>query len=69
MDMDDVVCVIETDKVSVDVRAPHAGKLVGCFGEPDDVIEVRERESQREKGVVCRGVRREKEGVCVCVHA
>lgn len=38
--MDDVVVVIETDKVSVDVRAPSSGLLVDCFGEPDDVVEV-----------------------------
>jgi len=38
--MDDVVCVIETDKVSVDVRAPQAGKLMQVFGESDDTVEV-----------------------------
>lgn len=40
VEMDDVVVVIETDKVSVDVRAPSSGVLVDCFGEPDDVVEV-----------------------------
>ena len=38
--VDDVVVVLETDKVSVDVRAPEAGKLVEVLGEVDDVVEV-----------------------------
>jgi len=38
--MDDVVVVIETDKVSVDVRSPAAGVIVSTLGEPDDVVEV-----------------------------
>ena len=37
---DDVVVVLETDKVSVDVRAPYAGRLVEVLGEIDDVVEV-----------------------------
>jgi len=37
---DDVVVVLETDKVSVDVRAPEAGALVEILGEIDDVVEV-----------------------------
>ncbi|KAG7364815.1 dihydrolipoamide succinyltransferase [Nitzschia inconspicua] len=37
---DDVVVVLETDKVSVDVRAPEAGALVEVLGEIDDVVEV-----------------------------
>jgi 2-oxoglutarate dehydrogenase E2 component (dihydrolipoamide succinyltransferase) len=37
---DDVVVVLETDKVSVDVRAPEAGVLVEILGEIDDVVEV-----------------------------
>ena len=37
---DDVVVVIETDKVAVDVRAPAAGALVEILGEVDDVVEV-----------------------------
>ena len=37
---DDVVVVLETDKVSVDVRAPEAGQLVEILGEVDDVVEV-----------------------------
>ena len=38
--MDDVVVVIETDKVSVDVRAPAAGVITATFGELDDVVVV-----------------------------
>ena len=38
--VDDVVVVLETDKVSVDVRAPEAGALVEVLGEVDDVVEV-----------------------------
>lgn len=38
--VDDVVVVLETDKVSVDVRAPEAGALVEVLGEIDDVVEV-----------------------------
>jgi len=37
---DDVVAVLETDKVSVDIRAPEAGVLVEILGEVDDVVEV-----------------------------
>jgi 2-oxoglutarate dehydrogenase E2 component (dihydrolipoamide succinyltransferase) len=37
---DDVVVVLETDKVSVDVRAPEGGALVEVMGEVDDVVEV-----------------------------
>ena len=37
---DDVVVVLETDKVSVDVRAPEAGSIVEILGEIDDVVEV-----------------------------
>jgi len=37
---DDVVVVLETDKVSVDVRAPEGGSLVEVLGEVDDVVEV-----------------------------
>jgi len=37
---DDVVLVLETDKVSVDVRAPEAGVLSEILGEVDDVVEV-----------------------------
>jgi 2-oxoglutarate dehydrogenase E2 component (dihydrolipoamide succinyltransferase) len=38
--VDDVVVVLETDKVSVDVRAAEAGALVEILGEIDDVVEV-----------------------------
>jgi 2-oxoglutarate dehydrogenase E2 component (dihydrolipoamide succinyltransferase) len=37
---DDVVVVLETDKVSVDVRAPEAGRLVEILAEVDDVVAV-----------------------------
>jgi 2-oxoglutarate dehydrogenase E2 component (dihydrolipoamide succinyltransferase) len=37
---DDVVVVLETDKVSVDVRAPEGGLLVEVLGEVDDVVDV-----------------------------
>lgn len=37
---DDVVLVLETDKVSVDVRAPEGGALVEILGEIDDIVEV-----------------------------
>ena len=37
---DDVVVVLETDKVSVDVRAPEGGALVEILGEIDDVVDV-----------------------------
>lgn len=37
---DDVVVVLETDKVSVDVRATEAGAIVEILGEIDDVVEV-----------------------------
>lgn len=35
---DDVVIVLETDKVSVDVRAPEGGAVVEIMGEVDDVV-------------------------------
>jgi 2-oxoglutarate dehydrogenase E2 component (dihydrolipoamide succinyltransferase) len=38
--VDDVVVVLETDKVSVDVRAPEAGALVEILGEVDHVVSV-----------------------------
>lgn len=37
---DDVVVVLETDKVSVDVRSPEAGAIMEVMGEIDDVVEV-----------------------------
>ena len=38
--VDDVVLVLETDKVSVDIRSPEDGKVVEIMGEVDDVVEV-----------------------------
>jgi 2-oxoglutarate dehydrogenase E2 component (dihydrolipoamide succinyltransferase) len=40
INQDDVVLVLETDKVSIDVRAPEGGALVEILGEVDDVVEV-----------------------------
>jgi len=37
---DDVVIVLETDKVSVDVRAPESGAVTAILAELDDVVEV-----------------------------
>jgi 2-oxoglutarate dehydrogenase E2 component (dihydrolipoamide succinyltransferase) len=37
---DDVVVVLETDKVTVDVRAPEAGCIVEIMGEVDNIVEV-----------------------------
>ena len=37
---DEVVLVLETDKVSVDVRTPVAGTLSDCLAEEDDVVNV-----------------------------
>jgi 2-oxoglutarate dehydrogenase E2 component (dihydrolipoamide succinyltransferase) len=37
---DEVILVLETDKVSVDVRASEGGALVEILGEIDDVVEV-----------------------------
>lgn len=37
---DDVVCVIETDKVSIDVRAPCSGKITKHLAEADAVVGV-----------------------------
>jgi len=37
---DEVVVVLETDKVSVDVRAPEGGGIVEILGDIDDVVEV-----------------------------
>lgn len=37
---DDVVVVVETDKVSVDIRATESGQIVEIMGEIDDVVEV-----------------------------
>jgi len=40
VNMDDVIVVIETDKVSVDVRAPASGKITEIHASVDDVVEV-----------------------------
>jgi len=40
VNVDDVVLVLETDKVSVDIRAPEGGAVVEIMGEVDDVVEV-----------------------------
>lgn len=40
VEADDVVIVLETDKVSVDVRANESGKIVDILGEVDQVMEV-----------------------------
>jgi 2-oxoglutarate dehydrogenase E2 component (dihydrolipoamide succinyltransferase) len=37
---DDVVALIETDKVNVEVRTPSAGKIVEIFASEDDEVEV-----------------------------
>jgi len=37
---DDVVIVLETDKVSVDVRAPESGAVTAILAQLDDVVEV-----------------------------
>ncbi|CAN0224322.1 unnamed protein product [Ectocarpus fasciculatus] len=37
---DEVVAVVETDKVSVDVRSTHVGVVVKLFAAVDDVVEV-----------------------------
>mmetsp|Transcript_13130 Transcript_13130/g.20344 ORF Transcript_13130/g.20344 Transcript_13130/m.20344 type:complete len:466 (+) Transcript_13130:73-1470(+) len=40
VNVDDVVIVLETDKVSVDIRASEDGAVVEIHGEVDDVVEV-----------------------------
>jgi len=40
VEADDVVVILETDKVSVDVRAPEGGSIVEILGDIDDVVEV-----------------------------
>ncbi|CAM9745642.1 unnamed protein product [Ectocarpus sp. 6 AP-2014] len=37
---DEVIAVVETDKVSVDVRSTHVGVVVKLFAAVDDVVEV-----------------------------
>ena len=38
--VDGIVAVVETDKVSVDVRTPTAGTVLELLAEPDDIVEV-----------------------------
>eukprot|EP00587_Corethron_hystrix_P003972 CAMPEP_0113319250 /NCGR_PEP_ID=MMETSP0010_2-20120614/13521_1 /TAXON_ID=216773 ORGANISM="Corethron hystrix, Strain 308" /NCGR_SAMPLE_ID=MMETSP0010_2 /ASSEMBLY_ACC=CAM_ASM_000155 /LENGTH=434 /DNA_ID=CAMNT_0000176769 /DNA_START=30 /DNA_END=1334 /DNA_ORIENTATION=- /assembly_acc=CAM_ASM_000155 len=38
--VDDVVLVLETDKVSIDIRSPEAGVVTEVLGAVDDVVEV-----------------------------
>ena len=40
IEVDDVVCIVETDKVSVDIRSENAGVLMEVFAEIDDTVEV-----------------------------
>ncbi|KAK8794107.1 hypothetical protein WA171_003233 [Blastocystis sp. BT1] len=40
VDVDDVVAVVETDKVSMDVRCDKAGYLVKQLAKPDDTVNV-----------------------------
>ncbi|CBK21766.2 uncharacterized protein [Blastocystis hominis] len=40
VDLDDVVAVIETDKVSMDVRCDKAGYLVKTLVQPDETVKV-----------------------------
>ncbi|KAM7458585.1 hypothetical protein BLSTO_00647 [Blastocystis sp. subtype 1] len=40
VELDDVVAVIETDKVSMDVRCDRAGYLVKQLANPDDTVKV-----------------------------
>ncbi|CAN0229195.1 unnamed protein product, partial [Phaeothamnion confervicola] len=37
---DEVVVVLETDKVSIDVRAPEAGKILECLAGEGDTVAV-----------------------------
>lgn len=40
VDADEVVVVLETDKVSVDVRSPEAGQIKELLGKIDEVVQV-----------------------------
>lgn len=40
VEVDDVVCIVETDKVSVDIRSEDAGVLMEVFADIDDTVEV-----------------------------
>eukprot|EP00823_Brevimastigomonas_motovehiculus_P005753 TRINITY_DN4301_c0_g1_i1.p1 TRINITY_DN4301_c0_g1~~TRINITY_DN4301_c0_g1_i1.p1 ORF type:complete len:450 (-),score=142.10 TRINITY_DN4301_c0_g1_i1:143-1492(-) len=37
---DDVLCTLETAKLTVEIRTPHAGKLISLAAKPGDTIEV-----------------------------
>lgn len=40
VDADEIVAVVETDKVKVDIRSPEAGKILQFFANEGDTIEV-----------------------------
>lgn len=40
MDLDEIVAVIETDKVTVDIRSPKEGKVVKIYANEGDNLEV-----------------------------
>lgn len=40
VNIDDIIAVIETDKVSVDVRATHPGVIMEAFAKADDNVDV-----------------------------
>jgi 2-oxoglutarate dehydrogenase E2 component (dihydrolipoamide succinyltransferase) len=36
--VDDVIAVIETDKVTVDIKSPYSGQIVELFGSPSSTV-------------------------------
>jgi 2-oxoglutarate dehydrogenase E2 component (dihydrolipoamide succinyltransferase) len=38
--IDDVIAVIETDKVTVDIKSPFSGTIVELLGEPSSTVSV-----------------------------
>lgn len=40
MDLDEIVAVIETDKVTIDIRSPKEGKLTKLYAKEGDNLEV-----------------------------
>lgn len=40
VEADEIVAIVETDKVSVDIRSPKAGVIKSWFAEEEDTIEV-----------------------------
>lgn len=38
VNVDDVIAIIETDKVTVDIKSSFAGKLTELLFEPDDTV-------------------------------